>query len=242
MHLVYKNFMPSKLEKPFTLAIDIGGTHIKMLVLDKNARYVGKRLVLDTPKPATPRAIFALIAKMIEQLSRYDRISVGFPGVVRNGVVETAPNLDQSWPKTKLQAQITRILGKPCRTANDADVQGLGVIKGKGVEMMLTLGTGMGAALFVDGKLVPNVEMWHHPFRKDKSYEDLLGMKGLKHYGKKKWNKSLKRAIEILSRTFNYDNLYIGGGHTHLINFELPRNAKITSNVAGLWGGVALWG
>ena len=124
---------------------------------------------------------------------------------------------------------------------NDADVQGFGAICGRGVELVLTLGTGVGSALFVDGRLVPNLELAHHPFRKGKSYEDHLGKTALGSIGKKKWNQRVIRAIQQLEKLFNYDHLYVGGGNARKINVKLPGNVKIVSNVAGLLGGIALW-
>ena len=99
------------------------------------------------------------------------------------------------------------------RVANDASVQGYGAVKGDGVELLLTLGTGMGSALFTDGKLCPGLELGHHPWRK-KTYEDYLGRRGLDKYGKKQWNKRLKEAIAQTEATFNWDHLYLGGGNT----------------------------
>ncbi len=127
------------------------------------------------------------------------------------------------------------------RVANDADIQGYGAISGQGVELVITLGTGFGSALFVDGKLVPNLEMGHHPFRKKDTYEEQLGRAALEEVGKKNWNERLEKAIANLERLFNYDLLYIGGGEAKKINFELPKNAKIVPNVAGLLGGIKLF-
>lgn len=212
-----------------------------MQVLDKSAKPVIERLKEETPRPATPAAILRLITRMVKKAGSFDRVSVGFPGVIRDGIVETAPNLDPSWHGVNLQEKVAKICKKPVRSANDAAVQGLGDIKGKGVEMVITLGTGMGSALYLNGKLVPNLELGHHPFRKGLSYEDYLGKAGLKKHGKKKWNKHLKLAIDTISRIFNYDHLYIGGGNAELIDFELPANVEVASNLAGLWGGIALW-
>ncbi|MDE3018320.1 MAG: ROK family protein, partial [Nitrospirota bacterium] len=122
-----------------------------------------------------------------------------------------------------------------------ADVQGFGAIAGRGVEVVMTLGTGMGSALFVDGRLVPNLELAHHPFRKGMTYEEQLGNMALKKAGKEKWNSRLGKAIQALDALFNYDVLYIGGGNTKHIALPLPVNVKVVPNVAGLLGGIALW-
>ena len=224
-----------------TLAIDVGGTGIKAVILSETGKPLTQRSRVKTPRPATPATVIKTIVESAKQQGEFDRVSVGFPGVVRCGVTVTAPNLDGRWGDYHLADVLTKKLGSPVRVANDADVQGYGVISGEGVELVITLGTGFGSGLFVDGKLVPNLEIGHHPLQKDKTYEDLLGDAALKKVGKRKWNKRVVRAIQTLERTFNYDRLYIGGGNAARITVKLPRNVKIVSNVAGLLGGLALW-
>jgi polyphosphate glucokinase len=228
-------------ENPRTLCVDIGGTGIKTLVLGPDGKAVGERKRVDTPRPATPRALVKAIVGLAGQQGAFDRVSVGFPGVVRKGVVHTAFNLHKDWVGVDVDRLLTKELGKPVRAANDADVQGLGAAKGEGVELVITLGTGFGSSLFVDGRLVPNVQLAHHTGWNKKTYEDELGNKALKKAGKKKWNKRVSRAIESLSALFNYDRLYIGGGNAQKIKFELPPRVKVVSNVEGLLGGLALW-
>ena len=223
-----------------TLAVDIGGSGIKVIVLDDLGNPITDRSRLKTPQPATPEAVVETIVTLA-QPETFDRVAVGFPGVIRNGVTQTAVNLDSSWKGFDLADELSEKLGKPVKVANDADIQGWGAISGQGVELVITLGTGFGSALFIDGKLVPNLEMGHHPFRKGETYEEQLGREALEKEGKKKWNARLEKAIANLERLFNYDNLYIGGGETKNINFELPNNAKIVPNVAGLLGGIKLF-
>jgi len=223
------------------LAIDIGGTGIKAMTLDGSGQPLTERAKIQTPQPATPDAVLRVIAKLAKQNGAFDRISVGFPGVVRNGVVQSAPNLHPSWKGVNLAEMLSKKLTRPAKVANDADIQGFGAIKGSGIELVLTLGTGLGSALFVDGMLVPNLEAAHHPFRKGKTYEECLGIHGLKRAGRKKWNKTLRLAIRELERLFNYDQLFIGGGNAQKIEGDLPPNVQIVSNVAGLLGGIALW-
>jgi polyphosphate glucokinase len=224
-----------------TLAIDIGGTGIKAVVLSAAGKLLTERSRVKTPRPATPGAVINAIVELAKQQGEFDRVSVGFPGVVRRGVTVTAPNLNGKWGGFHLADALAKKLGVPVRVANDADVQGFGVIAGHGVELVITLGTGFGSGLFVDGKLVPNLELGHHPFQKGKTYEELLGDAVLKKVGKKKWSKRLVRAIQTLDLVFNYDRLYLGGGNAERITVKLPPNVKIVSNVAGLLGGLALW-
>ncbi|NEP24042.1 ROK family protein [Moorena sp. SIO3I6] len=224
-----------------TLTVDIGGSGVKVMVLDEVGNPITERSRLETPQPPKPDAIIDAIASLALGQGDFERVSVGFPGVVRNGITYTAVNLDPDWEGFDLATTLSQRLGKPVRVANDADVQGLGAITGQGVELTITLGTGFGSALFVDGKLVPNLEMGHHPFRKGETYEEQLGRAALEKDGKKKWNNRLKKAIASLERLFNYNSLYIGGGEAKKINFELPPNVKVVPNVAGLLGGIALW-
>lgn len=223
-----------------TLAVDIGGSGIKVLVLDEAGTPVTERDRLETPQPATPTAVLEVINQLAQDKS-FDRVSVGFPGVVRAGVTETAVNLTPEWLMFDLGTQLSDRLGKPTRVINDADMQGLGAITGQGVELVVTLGTGFGSALFAHGKLVPNLEMGHHPFRKGETYEQQLGRVALDMLGKKKWNSRLEIAIAALESLFNYDVLYLGGGNTKYISFALPEQVKIVPNISGLLGGIALW-
>lgn len=224
-----------------TLAVDIGGSGIKVIVLDETGAAITERDRLETPNPAKPEPMLEQIISLAAGQGEFDRISVGFPGVVVGGVIKTAANLDSDWLGFDLKMILSEKLGKPVRVANDADIQGLGAIDGKGVELVVTLGTGFGSALFVDGKLVPNLEMGHHPFRKGETYEQQLGRAGLDNIGKKKWNERLEKAIAHLQHLFNCDYIYLGGGNTKKVTFELPPNVKIVPNVNGLLGGIALW-
>jgi polyphosphate glucokinase len=236
--------MSSSLEHPAgtlrTLAVDIGGTGIKTLVLNEVGKPLTERTRVDTPHPATPGAMIPAIVGLARQQGEFERASVGFPGVVRKGVVRSAPNLDPKWIGLDLAKALAKALGRPTRVCNDADIQGYGVIKGKGVELVITLGTGLGSALFVDGSLI-HLELAHHQAWKGRTYEEELGLHALKEVGKKKWNKRLLRAIGALERLFIYDTLYLGGGNASRITVDLPRNARIVPNLAGLLGGIALW-
>lgn len=225
---------------PITLAVDIGGTGLKAMLLDPKGKPLSERLRVPTPDPATPQAVLDALDGLQAQLPGYDRVSVGFPGVTKRGVTYMAVNLHPQWAMFNLQRAIEQRWKKPARVANDASVQGYGAVRGKGVEMIVTLGTGMGSALFTDGKLCPGLELGHHPWRK-KTYEDYLGLRGLKKYGRKRWNKLLQEAIAQTAATFNWDRLYIGGGNARKIDFTLPDNVQIVSNEDGLLGGVALW-
>ena len=127
------------------------------------------------------------------------------------------------------------------RVLNDAELQGYGVIDGKGVEIVLTLGTGLGTGLYVNGHLMPNLELAHHPLRKGRTYEELVSDAELKRIGKQRWRKRVDLVIATLEPIFNYDKLHIGGGNARKLKGPLPDNVRVFDNVEGLAGGVHPW-
>jgi polyphosphate glucokinase len=233
---------PRAAGRPRTLSIDIGGTGLKAAVLDHRGRMTTERVRIPTPDDAPPPVLLPALDELIAQLTGFDRVSVGFPGVIRDGRVLTAHNLGtEAWRGYRLGAALEERWGKPVRVANDADVQGLGVVRGKGVEMVITLGTGLGSALFENGRLLPHLEFAHHPIAKGKTYEQYLGDEALKKIGRKRWNRRIERAIGHLRRLVTFDRLYIGGGNARLIRFTPDRDVRVVSNRAGILGGIALW-
>jgi polyphosphate glucokinase len=231
---------PVKTTGPITLAIDVGGTGLKLQALSPEGKPLTDRLRVPTPEPATPDAMLTALDELKQGIPHFDRVSIGFPGVIKQGKTLTAANLDPAWIDFPLAKTLEKRWGKPVRIANDGAVQGYGVVQGKGVELMITLGTGMGSALFTEGVLCPGLELGHHPWRR-RTYEDYLGRRGMEKYGVKRWNKLLKRAIQQTSATFNWDTLYIGGGNAKKVTLKLPPDIKIVSNEEGLLGAMALW-
>ncbi|HEV3007240.1 MAG TPA: ROK family protein [Pirellulales bacterium] len=225
-----------------TLAIDIGGSGLKASLLDEQGEMVSERIRVETPHPCPPEVMVETLAKLIEPLGAFDRVSVGFPGVVRKGTIVTAHNLGQDeWKGFDLREALAARLGKPVQVKNDADVQGLGAIRGVGIEMVITLGTGFGTALFDDGWIAPHIELAHHPFRKGQSYEEQLGARALRQAGHRKWQRRVKRAIKTLRHLTHFDRLYIGGGNSRLIDIDLPADVEVISNDVGMRGGIWLW-
>lgn len=210
------------------------------MLLSPAGKPISEREREVTPAVPTPQTVLRVLDRLRARLPGFDRVSVGFPGVVKRGVICTAANLHPRWDGFPLQRELERRWRKPVLVANDAAVQGYGAVKAHGVELVLTFGTGMGSALFIDGELCPGLELGHHPWR-EKTYEDYLGRRGLDKYGKKHWNKRLQEAIAQTAATFNWDHLYLGGGNTKKIAFKLPKNVSIVSNEDGILGGVALW-
>jgi polyphosphate glucokinase len=227
---------------PKTLAIDIGGTGLKASVLDESGKMMTKRVRVPTPKPCPPETLLDFLAKLTAPLPPHDRISVGFPGVMRDGRIITAPQFpDKAWLGFPLEDAISKRLGKPARMLNDAEVQGLGIIAGQGLEVVLTLGTGVGSAMFSNGAPTPHLELAHHPIRKDQTYNDYVGNVTYRAISKRKWNKRVLKMIDIVYALVHYDVLYLGGGNAANIVAPLPANVHLASNDAGITGGIHLW-
>jgi polyphosphate glucokinase len=233
----------SKAKGPITLTIDVGGSGLKAMLLDAAGQPVSERQRVVTPEVPTPHAVLKGLDELHKMLiGKFDRVSVGFPGVVKHGVTLGAFNLHPTWAGYPLQDELEKRWKKPVRVGNDADVAGYGSIKGHGVELVLTLGTGLGGALFTSGHLCPGLEIGHHIWRKKgMTYEDYLGRRGLDRFGKNRWNKYLEEAIKTTEALFNWDKLYLGGGNTKKIDFKPGKNVEIVSNEQGLLGGVYLW-
>lgn len=225
-----------------TLCIDIGGTGLKACVIDEKGGMLCERVRIETPHHAAADKVIKLLVELVKALPSYHRVSVGFPGVVRDGRVLTAPNLgNEQWRDVDLADALKKALRRPVRVANDADVQGFGAIKGKGLEMVITLGTGFGTSLYSDGKLAPHLELAHMPFRKGETFEQQLGNAARKEIGDERWNVRVGKAIAFMRTLTNFDHLYIGGGNAKKLTLELPHDISTVPNTAGLIGGLGLW-
>ncbi len=224
------------------LSIDIGGSRIKGTILDLDGNMLINYQRISTPKFAGPENVMQGIVELTKNFEMYTKVSVGFPGYVRGGIVFTAPNLGTSkWKEFSLGQQLSEILRKPVRVVNDADMQGLGVCSGKGLEMVITLGTGFGTALLMDGTLLPHLEIGQHPFTRKRNYDQYIGNIAFEAVGLEKWNTRLQKVILVLKTVFNYDHLFISGGNSKKITFDLDKNITLVSNMDGIRGGAKLW-
>lgn len=232
----------SDLDYTSVLAIDIGGSHIKAAVLTSDGEYLSEYQRIETPLSSTPDNVVKAIRDLVRNFPIFDKISVGFPGYVKDGIIKTAPNLGNNfWQNTDLGELLTNELQKPIRVVNDADFQGLALISGKGLEMVITLGTGFGTALFMDGNLLPHLELAHLPVRKNKDYDAFIGEKALIKEGLENWNERMKEVLETFKTVINYDKLFLSGGNAKRLNFKLDNNIQIVSNKDGIKGGAFLW-
>ncbi len=241
---------------PRTLSFDIGGTGLKASVLSRHGELLHEPVRVPTPYPLRPEQLVSTLASLTEGLPAYQRVSAGFPGMVRAGQVVSAPHfvspdgpggrpteeLLHAWARFDLQGALASALGRPCRVANDADVQGAALVDGKGLELVVTLGTGVGTAVFWQGRLAPHLELAHHPLgRKGLSYNEMLGDAARRKVGNKKWNKRVRSTIEVLRALMFFDHCYIGGGNSRHVDFELPADVTLADNTAGILGGIKLW-
>jgi polyphosphate glucokinase len=250
---------PPTPEHPFTLAIDVGGTGLKASVLGKDGTMAADRVKVATTYPMSPEDMVQTLVKLVKPLPEADRVSCGFPGMVRNGHVLSAPHfvtkkgpgsdidkkLFAAWSDFDMATALSKALGKPAKVANDADVQGAAVVKGIGLEVAITLGTGFGSALFMEGELMPHLELAHQPFRKNQSYNEQLGEAARKKIGDNHWNRRVRTAIACLNALFFFDHLYIGGGNGSRVDRDelgnLLEKITVVDNTAGILGGIKLW-
>jgi polyphosphate glucokinase len=227
------------------LTVDIGGTGLKAALVDRHGRMIGERLRVKTPHPAPPQMLLRALRSLVRPLladGAVVGVSVGFPGVVRDGRVLTAPNLGtEEWRGFALASALERRWGRSVRVVNDAELQALGAMRGRGVEMVVTLGTGFGSAILVHGRLAPHLEISQHPFRKGETYDEQLGNAALERIGKRKWNRRVERAIECLRVLVNFDALYLGGGNARHVTLDLPADVHRVANDSAMKGGARLW-
>jgi polyphosphate glucokinase len=246
-------------EPPFTLAIDIGGTGLKASVLGKDGTMAADRVKVATTYPMSPDQMVQALTALVQKLPAYDRVSAGFPGMVRQGRVLSAPHfvtkkgpgtavdpaLFDAWSNFDMAGALATALGKPTKVANDADVQGAAVVEGTGLEVVITLGTGFGTAVFMDGHLQPHLEIAHQPFRKNESYNDQLGEMARKKIGDHHWNRRVRAAIANLDALFFFDHLFIGGGNASRVTRDdlgdVLARTTVVDNTAGILGGIKLW-
>lgn len=224
------------------LSIDIGGSRIKGILLDKEGNTLVDYQRITTPKFPTPENVLDGIRELSTAFNGFTKVAVGFPGYVRGGVVYTAPNLGTNkWRKTNFAEALENLLQRPVRVVNDADLQGLGVAAGEGLEMVITLGTGFGTSLLMDGQLLPHLEIGQHPFTRRKTYDQYVGNSAYQDIGQEKWNRRLQKVIRVLKTVFNYDHLFISGGNAKRITTDLDQNITLVTNLDGIRGGARLW-
>jgi polyphosphate glucokinase len=211
------------------LAIDVGGTHVKVLA-------TGRRKPLEIR--SSPKMTANEMVRKVRQGTtgwRFSVVSIGYPGPVLHGRPVSEPsNLGGGW----VGFDFTKAFGYPVRVINDAAMQALGSYKG-GHMLFLGLGTGLGSALIVDGVLEP-MELAHLPYKKGRTYEDQVGKAALKRLGKKKWRHGVPDVVTQLKAALEADDVVIGGGNAKLLH-ALPKGVRLGSNANAFVGGYRLW-
>ena len=211
------------------LVIDVGGTHIKLLATGRKIR---------TEIPSGSAMTPAKMVKAVRQIARtweYNAVSIGYPGpVVHNQPISEPHNLGRGWVGFNFQKAFRR----PVRLINDAAMQALGSYEGRRM-LFLGLGTGLGSAMIVDGILEP-MELAHLPYKKGRTYEDYVGLRGLKRFGKKRWRRHVTDVVKQLKAALEADYVVLGGGNARLLK-KLPPGATLGDNNNAFRGGFRLW-
>jgi len=211
------------------LVIDVGGTNVKV-------RATGQKEPVKIPsgKKMTAEKMVREVLK-VSKGWKYEAVSIGYPGPVIHGHPLSEPhNLGGGW----MGFDFKKAFKRPVKIVNDAAMQALGVYHG-GRMLFLGLGTGLGSAMIVDGILEP-MELAHLPYKKGLTYEDYLGIHGLKRLGKKKWRKKVFEVVELLKNSLEADHMVLGGGNSKMLK-ELPPGAQLGDNSTAFTGGVRLW-
>ena len=211
------------------LVVDVGGTHIKVRATGQK-----RRMELPSGSKLTAKAMVAAVRKGIVAW-QYDAVTIGYPGAVLHGHIVGEPhNLGRGW----VGFDFKKAFGRPVRVINDAAMQALGSYEGKRM-LFLGLGTGLGSAMIVDGVLQP-MELAHLPYKKDRTYEDYVGLAGLKRLGKKKWRRHVADVVKQLKTALEADYVVLGGGNARLLK-KLPPGARVGDNANAFRGGYRLW-
>ncbi|SHE24273.1 ROK family protein [Actinomyces glycerinitolerans] len=242
-----------------TLSVDCGGGGIKASVLDADGAIISRALRTPTPYPLPPELLVDTIKDLADQLPPADRVTVGMPGMIRHGVViatphyitkdgpcsRVLPELVEAWARFDMGGRLQETLGRPVLVLNDAEVAGAGVVTGHGLEMIVTLGTGLGNAVFDNGVLAPHVEVSQGPVRWGLTYDDYIGEHERLRLGDAHWSRRVRRVVEALRPMYMWDRLYLGGGNSRRITaFQLDKigdDVVVVPNEAGMTGGARCW-
>ena len=211
------------------LVLDVGGTHVKLLVTGMK-----QPILIPSGPTMTPRAMVRQVKAAVKSIP-YDVVSMGYPGPVVHGKPLQEPhNLGKGW----IGFDFRRALGRPVKVINDAAMQALGSYK-KGRMLFLGLGTGLGSAMIADGVLEP-MEMGHMPYKHGKTYEDYLGIRGLKRLGRKKWEREVTKVVELMRAALEPEEVVLGGGNAKKLK-KLPPGTRLGNNDNAFRGGFELW-
>ena len=245
--------------KVTTLTVDCGGTGIKASVLDKGGKVLIDFPYLKTPYPLSPSKLISIIDDFVKADNRIKRVTLGLPGMIRGGKVIVIPHyvnasgprgvvdphLKKAWYGFDMQTMLKKKIKLPTLVLNDAEVHASAVITGKGLETVLTFGTGLGSAIFSYGVIAPHLEISHATIRYGKSIGSWIGEQARRRLGNQLWSRRVKSLIQELYPMIIWDKLYIGGGNAQRISKSALKSfdykVKIIPNSAGVTGGVKAW-
>lgn len=245
--------------RPLTLCIDCGGGGIKGSVVDEFGTVVAAPVRRPVNYPLPPERLVSMVEAIAAELPRAARVTVGMPGMIRHGRViatphyitkdgprsKVLPGLTDAWRGFDMQSAVEGLFGLPTIVLNDAEVAGAGVITGTGLEMIITLGTGLGNAIFESGLLTPHAELSQGLVRWGLTYDDYLGEHERLRLGDAHWSRRVRRVVEGFWPVYRWDRLYIGGGNAVRIvttaRHPLGPDISIVPNEAGIFGGVRAW-
>ena len=211
------------------LVIDVGGTHIKLRATSHK-----REIKIPSGPKMTARKMVAAVRKLIVGW-QYEAITIGYPGAVLHGHIVGEPHhLGHGW----VGFNFKKAFARPVKIINDAAMQALGSYEGKRM-LFLGVGTGLGSAMIVDGVLQP-MELAHLPYKNGRTYEDYVGLAGLKRLGKKKWRRHVNDVVKQLKTALEADYVVLGGGNSRLLK-KLPRGARLGDNTNAFRGGYRLW-
>ncbi len=242
-----------------TLVIDCGGGSMKASVLDGTGTMRAHPIRVPAPYPMPTPVFVTTLVDIADQLPAAERVTVGLPGMIRHGVVITTPHyvtrsgprsrvlpdLLEQWTGFDAQTALTQAFGRPTRVLNDAEVHGAGVVSGVGLELVLTLGTGLGCAIYDGGHLAPHLELSQAPVRWGLSYDTYIGEHERRRLGNAMWSRRVAKVVAGLRPVFLWDRLYLGGGNSRNITPTvlpwLGDDVVIVPNSAALVGGDRIW-
>lgn len=222
-----------------TLAAELAGTAMTAAVLDVEGVPLADPHRIALRRALEPEAFIDLLLAASEQQPGFDRVSVGFPGVVIDNVI-TSSQLEGSWSSCPLGRMIEVRTERMTRVVSNTDLRGYGVIRGEGVELVLTLGRGLGSALFIDGKLIPNLQLGLQTYKKKSSYSDHVGEVALAGVGAKRWTKRVWHLVDLIRPVFNPSRIYITGEKARRLKGDAPPDVKVLKRT-DLTGGVRIW-
>lgn len=238
-----------------TLTINCEGRRFWASLLDPDGLQVADTVRVKAPYPLPPSAFLSVVGDLAARMPGASRATVGMPGAIRRGVVistphfvtargpftEVDPYIARQWERFDAQSAVRDALGIPTRVVNDAEIHGAAAIAGMGLEVVMTLGTGLGCAVFDEGRLLPHLELSRAPVHKRLTYDEWIGDRARRRMGNWRWSKRVREAVSGLRPMFLWDRLCIGGQNALKLTIELAPDIEIIPRESAVSGGARIW-